>query len=180
MAAPRGFSQPITSFIASWRQGIHQMPFLYLIVIIEIPSRTGINPAPDNPPHDTEYCRNHVLHDVLEQPPKGLQGTGIRKPGSVSRATRLASHQRSPAGTLYTNSLERISGLSSQPTNRTGYGWWAWEDLNFRPHAYQARALTKLSYRPGEQSSEVRRLNLVELNGIEPMTSCLQSRRSPN
>ena len=21
-------------------------------------------------------------------------------------------------------------------------GWWAWEDLNFRPHAYQARALT--------------------------------------
>ena len=26
--------------------------------------------------------------------------------------------------------------------------WWAWEDLNFRPHAYQARALTKLSYRP--------------------------------
>ena len=27
--------------------------------------------------------------------------------------------------------------------------WWAWEDLNFRPHAYQACALTKLSYRPG-------------------------------
>ena len=23
-----------------------------------------------------------------------------------------------------------------------GEGWWAWEDLNFRPHAYQARALT--------------------------------------
>ncbi len=23
-----------------------------------------------------------------------------------------------------------------------GGGWWAWEDLNFRPHAYQARALT--------------------------------------
>ena len=20
--------------------------------------------------------------------------------------------------------------------------WWAWKDLNFRPHAYQARALT--------------------------------------
>jgi len=20
--------------------------------------------------------------------------------------------------------------------------WWAWEDSNFRPHAYQARALT--------------------------------------
>ena len=23
-----------------------------------------------------------------------------------------------------------------------GSKWWAWEDLNFRPHAYQARALT--------------------------------------
>ena len=23
-----------------------------------------------------------------------------------------------------------------------GHPWWAWEDLNFRPHAYQARALT--------------------------------------
>ena len=23
-----------------------------------------------------------------------------------------------------------------------GWNWWAWEDLNFRPHAYQARALT--------------------------------------
>jgi hypothetical protein len=22
------------------------------------------------------------------------------------------------------------------------WNWWAWEDLNFRPHAYQARALT--------------------------------------
>jgi hypothetical protein len=25
---------------------------------------------------------------------------------------------------------------------RTRSRWWAWEDLNFRPHAYQARALT--------------------------------------
>jgi hypothetical protein len=25
---------------------------------------------------------------------------------------------------------------------RSSEGWWAWEDLNFRPHAYQARALT--------------------------------------
>ena len=30
LAAPRGFSQRATSFIASWRQGIHQMPFSYL------------------------------------------------------------------------------------------------------------------------------------------------------
>jgi hypothetical protein len=26
--------------------------------------------------------------------------------------------------------------------------WWAWMELNHRPHAYQACALTRLSYRP--------------------------------
>ena len=31
-----------------------------------------------------------------------------------------------------------LSQLSYGPVQ----GWWAWEDLNFRPHAYQARALT--------------------------------------
>ena len=29
--------------------------------------------------------------------------------------------------------------IQHRPNTRT---WWAWEDLNFRPHAYQARALT--------------------------------------
>ena len=31
LAAPQGFSQPVTSFIASQCQGIHQMPFRHLI-----------------------------------------------------------------------------------------------------------------------------------------------------
>jgi len=30
----------------------------------------------------------------------------------------------------------------AEPKLRSREGWWAWEDLNFRPHAYQARALT--------------------------------------
>ena len=32
-------------------------------------------------------------------------------------------------------------GVPSEAAERSE-GWWAWEDLNFRPHAYQARALT--------------------------------------
>jgi hypothetical protein len=32
--------------------------------------------------------------------------------------------------------------MARQPKLRRSEGWWAWEDLNFRPHAYQARALT--------------------------------------
>src|SRR5262245_21040783 len=39
-----------------------------------------------------------------------------------------------------------LSQLSYGPVTRRRMlarsKWWAWEDLNFRPHAYQARALT--------------------------------------
>ena len=34
------------------------------------------------------------------------------------------------------------SSSVAAPRVAEGEAWWAWEDLNFRPHAYQARALT--------------------------------------
>ena len=37
-----------------------------------------------------------------------------------------------------------LSQLSYSPARV----WWAWVDLNYRPPAYQADALTGLSYRP--------------------------------
>ena len=38
---------------------------------------------------------------------------------------------------------QALSQLSYTPVSETGIpGWWAREDLNLRPHAYQARALT--------------------------------------
>ncbi len=33
LASPRGFSQRATSFIASWRQGIHRMPFSHSLTL---------------------------------------------------------------------------------------------------------------------------------------------------
>ena len=39
----------------------------------------------------------------------------------------------------------KATALPTELRPRTAVGstkWWAWEDLNFRPHAYQARALT--------------------------------------
>jgi hypothetical protein len=42
---------------------------------------------------------------------------------------------RSPALVLRTSARQPALRGASE-------GWWAWEDLNFRPHAYQARALT--------------------------------------
>ena len=40
LAAPPGFSQRATSFIASWRQGIHQMPFSYSHILSRCPKLT--------------------------------------------------------------------------------------------------------------------------------------------
>ena len=44
---------------------------------------------------------------------------------------------------------QALSQLSYTPV------WWAWIDLNYRPHAYQACALTKLSYRPPNPSEPI-------------------------
>ena len=49
------------------------------------------------------------------------------KAGALPAELRPHSCGRSPQGVASQNSDAR---------------WWAWEDLNFRPHAYQARALT--------------------------------------
>ena len=46
--------------------------------------------------------------------------------------------------------------------------WWAQMDSNHRPHAYQACALTNWAMSPF----------LVEINGFEPLTPCLQGRCS--
>ena len=35
-----------------------------------------------------------------------------------------------------------LSQLSYAPSEASSESWWAREDLNLRPHAYQARALT--------------------------------------
>ena len=43
---------------------------------------------------------------------------------------------------------QALSQLSYTPVRGLFPAWWAWMDLNHRPHAYQACALTKLSYRP--------------------------------
>ena len=38
--------------------------------------------------------------------------------------------------------LRPLGSGAAAPSRFASEGWWAWEELNFRPHAYQARALT--------------------------------------
>ena len=85
------------------------------------------------------------LHDVRYHAPSGdlaaSRGCERRSCGRAENPawwSQTGSNRRPPAckaGALPTELWPRIAA----PAKRE---WWAWEDLNFRPHAYQARALT--------------------------------------
>jgi hypothetical protein len=58
--------------------------------------------------------------------------------------SQTGSNRRPPAckaGALPTELWPRAGDQQNLGTQHKR-DWWAWEDLNFRPHAYQARALT--------------------------------------
>ncbi len=57
LAVPHGLSQPVTSFIASIRQGIHQMPLIHLR-------------APPYPESKTLFLDQLLLHLLREAPLK--------------------------------------------------------------------------------------------------------------
>jgi hypothetical protein len=57
-----------------------------------------------------------------------------------TRRRMLLLRPSSPFG-LCRARFTRLSTVAA-PRVANGEAWWAWEDLNFRPHAYQARALT--------------------------------------
>jgi hypothetical protein len=61
-------------------------------------------------------------------------------PRTRRRMLHAALIVRSPSLALRRSSLR--SRGPAEPKLQSSEGWWAWEDLNFRPHAYQARALT--------------------------------------
>ena len=72
-------------------------------------------------------------------------------PTDVSPSVKHFANSLLWAQTLYPPSPKRRRTASSGLPCRSSYrseGWWAWVDSNYRPHAYQACALTRLSYRP--------------------------------
>ena len=87
LAAPRGFSQRATSFIASWCQGIHRMPFSRSRSSKPIPRDGSDPPCRDNTsrysePLSTSLAPEHSFHDTVgEQPkPSTRSDTGAMKP----------------------------------------------------------------------------------------------------
>ena len=119
LAAPHGFSQRAASFIASVRQGIHQM--LLLRLIQRNPSRAGTNPNAQNQTHyfktRQEPKKTPNPQDEKPQkpePPKALailsRSTMPNNPRPLGGDTSFPSH---PA----MNSRCRMSDVGCQSKN---------------------------------------------------------------
>jgi hypothetical protein len=67
--------------------------------------------------------------------------SGSNRRPEACKATALPTELRPLLGKTTHSTVRRPLGRQAlQPA--TDRSWWAWEDLNLRPHAYQARALT--------------------------------------
>jgi hypothetical protein len=174
-AAPRGLSQRSTSFIASQRQGIHQMPLRHLIALI-------INA------HTSRRCSAESLHFLQTD-------TDLERPVCFTRSIQRHCGQAMPTMHLPRLASRRMHGDSAHPVTHVTQS--AWINLLFTmsddTHAAAKAGSGRICFltneiqpesftapKPACQSTTAKQRRLVEPDGIEPTTSCLQSRRSPN
>ena len=127
LAPPRGLSQLTASFIAFRRQGIHPMLLscLFSKKTSFRPYSIVNEPALADPP-SSRLVRCGEFPRCLSQTPS-------------ARACGGAGRDRTDDPRL---AKAVLSQLSYSPLASASPAWWAWKDLNFRPHAYQACALT--------------------------------------
>ena len=108
LAPPRGLSQRATSFIASTRQGIHQMPFLRLIC-------------------ESRHAQGETLRRRPTIKEQDLQSTVPRRTSAdcgsnIFTMTKNIGPETSSEANL---NSEAVSGAFDQRCHQSGYpGWW--------------------------------------------------------
>ena len=153
-AAPQGLSQRTTSFIASQRQGIHRTPFWHLIALM-IDARLA---------HLAVCSRQHLAVCRSREAPSERP---YRRPRARTRR-RLASMPGNP-----TCSHVRLVPRSCFPLHDVTYP----QALSHKGSCQGSRSsLFRIPCRHAARHPK----RVVEPDGIEPTTSCLQSTRSPN
>ena len=166
-AAPRTLSQRTTSFIASQRQGIHRIPLRHLIVLMNNARPLPIRSAAAGPLARTSGKQQPTLSERPVIACRTRPDAKAVKPGS--------SAARGPwdgFSAFRTCSLSTMSKFFSVLDRSLPIGSAFIPNENFM----QDELVTEVS-----GWSVVRPLDrLVEPDGIEPTTSCLQSTRSPN
>ena len=165
--APRCFSQLPTSFFGTRRQGIHRMPLFLLALIPRLCNhRSG--------------CSSHTITTPLHH---------SAKHGSVFRCHSVSLKQHLPAPTMRSaGSMHPSVGLvvcSLQLVRcktRLHRETDLWLDprrsspVVYHPLHLSARGRALCCVPPPGKDQTI--LSMVEMRGVEPRTSCVQSRRS--
>ena len=168
-AAPRGFSQRSTSFIASQRQGIHQMPLVHLIaLIINAHSALGVRRSLGSEPeaHGTLTRKTSLqdrTDDFLRSSNKPTKHRTKDPCGSLVPCRECALIEA--CGLKQCSERPSLHDVRNHAPAAVPASLWL-----SRVHSANGRELMCLDEPP----------RLVEPDGIEPTTSCLQSRRSPS
>ena len=185
-ASPPGFSQRATSFIASQCQGIHQMPFVHASAAPNGKTHPAIgnriSPGYRSPRQRQGNHRRGTLSLPVEPPPDktgdppsedtscGIRTRTLRRRPDTTTVTQLASLQFaiSNAAALPKGAAPAISSLGCR-VGRTH------ASLSARP---QIPTLPMPPLVKGEGLAATPQRSPVEVTGLEPAPSCLQSRRS--
>ena len=184
LAAPNGFSQRATSFIASWCQGIHRMPLsrsrtlatrcrLVKTRHAQEPSTPKLSPRrKQNPAPQATHSANVVNASEHNAAIVGCHAlTHITEPvRRMPTATRPETHQ---------NLINPDKEHSMPPTRRTTSASRQRRTDCFSVTTGQSKRLCP-SMAGQVQGRALASIHLVEVDGIEPTTPCLQSRCSTN
>ena len=164
LASPPGFSQRATSFIASQCQGIHQMPFsCFSRHTQRQASRGSVRRA-----HGAERCPG------ASRGPSSATFLSIQKTLRAGSATaQLALHRAIPRG--HNSLLHNCPSTTPRPPAGAGEAIRSF-CRDVRAVSARFRRLLRKRLSRGEAGASPG----VEVNGLEPSTSGLQSRRSPS
>ena len=124
-------------------------------MFIHLPKADALNQQPDL----RHMSLNNATHLVLSSTTLVVSGHRIEPPSASADIINKDVGSKASCAFIRANNggagRDRTDDLklAKLPLSQLSYGplfvidqtlkaWWAWEDLNFRPHAYQARALT--------------------------------------
>ena len=204
-AAPHGFSQRTTSFIACACQGIHQMPLRHLIVLIahdhQVDPKGANRERRSRALHSREPCKSRQRVQrhprscsmaPASTPSLGRTAAGkktsfqrrtpraaVRHTHPCKGAVRSSRAMNPPGGDPRTEprSASRLRTILQDPSSLHLF-------KNRQTSGPMTRAATSLLsswiHPRNTQPTQPHKTGVVELVGIEPTTPCLQSRCSPS
>ena len=193
LAAPHGFSQRATSFIASWHQGIHRMPFshsrLHYPEALPHPGAPHHTPPPQTSsrtPKAAMHSRLHTPRNIPRHAPTPLTEDQnpdserppppLNPPKSQDEPSQAPSGQtRDPARPEAHQNLIHPDKEHATPYPQGSQPHSPRPDPGSPPRHQTATAT--LSSPPASQTNPAP--PTLEAIGLEPTTPCLQSRRSP-